>query len=68
MSMQVIRESDNRELKISPLVIETKVLGSQGKISDDELSQIDSPCFKREYSMASTLDSPLSICSRNDED
>jgi hypothetical protein len=66
--MQVIRKSDNREFKISPLVIEPKIHERQEKTSDDELSQIDSPCFKREYSMASTLDSPLSICSRNDED
>ena len=68
MSMQVIRKSDNKEFKISPLIIESKLRSTLEKTSDDESSQIDSPCLKRQYSMTSTIDSPFSLSSKNYED
>ena len=65
--MQVKRKSTNGEFEISPLRIESKLRFEVPNTSDEEISPLESPGFKKQYSMASTIDSPLSVSYLQDE-
>jgi hypothetical protein len=68
MAMNIIKESFISKIKMSSLNIKSRTKNNIDKDFEDFGYQIDSPCLKKQPSLASTIGSPYTRSFKSEEE